>query len=258
MTQANAWLSGAAPRFYCPALAEVTAVGACCSLDEGETRHARKVLRLGRGAEIVLFDGRGGAARATLLANEGGEAVCQVEELVRVQRPAPTLTVATAIPKGAHADAMVNQLSQLGVDALVPLRTQRSVVDPRAAKLDRFARQAIVAAKQSRRLFVMAVQPAREIAEVLGDEAAVRLIASPGRDDALDIGAFAVQVRQAASVLVVIGPEGGLTEEEQATAVAAGFVPWVLGPHVLRIETAAVAAAAVIRWLGSRDLPLAA
>ncbi|MFP4144823.1 MAG: RsmE family RNA methyltransferase [Phycisphaeraceae bacterium] len=230
------------PRFYCPDLA---APG--CTLDSAEARHARKVLRLGPGDAVLLFDGRGGLAPATLESCEAGSAFCRLTGPVERHRPPlPRLEIASAVPKAGRAGDMVNQLSQLGVDRLIPLRTARAVVEPRDSKLDRFRRQTVEAAKQSHRLFLMQIDDVTDFADVLAEPADLRLLAAPAAEWAAELPA---RLRSAGTVRVLVGPEGGWTGEEAAAAREAGYEPWALGPHVLRIETAALAAAAVLRYL---------
>ncbi len=251
-------------RFFCPALTGVSTGGlqpesgsdtgqdtgvsdARCLLDKEDTHHARKVLRLSAGDGVELFDGQGTLAQAVLEEYSSGKAVCRVISVQRFNPPKPTLTVATAIPKGPRADAMVQQLSQLGADRLIPLRAEHSVVDPRPTKLERFKKLAVQSAKQCGRLTLMRVEPVCALDEVWSE---------PGYDlkllACLAGGAPADLPKRLASsshVLVLIGPEGGWSTQEQASASASGCLDWGLGPHVLRVETAATSAAAVIRYL---------
>jgi len=241
-------------RFYCPNLPATPPSGgdlsdnappAVARLDPDESHHARRVLRLDVGAVIELFDGKGRTARGAIEGWSGGAAVKLSE--VRVTPPLrPALDLAVAIPKGPRADEMVNQLSQLGVDRLIPLGTERSVVDPRPQKLEKFSRAAVESAKQCGRAWLMSVEAQVSFDAALAMPHDVKLIASPGAaagDDRL------ARVRAAQRVLVLIGPEGGWTEGELLAAREAGCVAWSLGPNILRIETAAVAAAAIVRGM---------
>jgi 16S rRNA (uracil1498-N3)-methyltransferase len=235
------------PRFFCPKLPEPGVSDELCTLSSPESAHARKVLRLSAGDPVELFDGQGSLAQATLTRYDAGQAVCEVGSVSQHTPPCPSLTLACAIPKGAHADQMIGQLTQLGVDRLVPLRTKRSVVDPRPAKLDRFAKASIEAAKQCRRLTLMRIDPIQSPGDVWQDEAfGLKLIASPDAAAVPDLG---TRLKQVSEVLVLVGPEGGFTPEELAGAKDAGCLAWNIGPNILRIETAAAASAAILRWL---------
>lgn len=222
------------------------AVGGRVTLDADESRHALRVLRLSDADRVELSDGRGVIADATLVGRSGKHAICEVVGLRRVDPPRPYLTLATAIPKGPRGDAMVNDLAQLGVDELIPLRTRRSVVDPRDAKLARYQRAAIEAAKQCGRAWMMRVGATLDYDAALGLDAQLKLVGDPAGEPA---SAVLPRVRGVDRVLVLIGPEGGLTDQETARALACGAVRWRYNDNVLRIETAAAAAVAILRAL---------
>jgi 16S rRNA (uracil1498-N3)-methyltransferase len=236
-------------RFYCDNLPRISESDGFLSdeppilatLGELETHHARRVLRLELRQEVELFDGRGGVGRGLLESWSPGQV--RLTRLRQVPAPTPALEMAVAIPKGPRAEEMVNQLSQVGVDRLIPLQTRRGVVDPRPQKLDKFARVAIESAKQSGRAHLMSVAPRATLGEVLAGAYDLRFIAAPGRPPCEKAGP---KLEAARRVLILVGPEGGWTEEELEAARAAGCLPWVLGPNILRIETAAVAAAAIV------------
>jgi len=214
------------------------------ALDADQARHARKALRLRAGDAVTLLDGRGRVAQATLADDDPRSARCAVSEIRDVPPTPPTIELATAIPKGPRGDAMVNDLAQLGVDTLIPLTTARSVVDPRPAKLERFERAGIEAAKQSGRAWFMRVQPTLDFANAIACDAGLRLVAEPYAQPFADLGE---RLKSVSAVRVIVGPEGGLTDGEASAAKAAGFLPWRYSPNVLRIETAAAAAVAILR-----------
>ncbi len=214
-------------------------------LEKEESHHAAKVLRLKAGDPVELFDGQGLTGQGSIDRVASRVAVA-ITSIIESPPPVPRITLATAIPKGPRADVMIEQLSQLGCDRIIPLRTVRSVVDPRDTKLDRFARAAIESAKQCCRAHLMTVAPAVDLRELLNglrsEPHDLHLIAMPGGDR--DI---ASQIAAAKSMLILIGPEGGWTDSEIAAAREAGCKHWSLGPNILRIETAAAAAVAIVR-----------
>ncbi len=253
------------PRFFCESLPSAALPDPCCTLGPEESRHARKALRLAVGDAVELFDGSGALALAVLTTYRDGLAVCRVQRVERRPAVVPRLTVASAVPKGPRADAMVNDLAQLGVDRFVPLRCARGVVDPRAQKLDRLERAAIAAAKQSGRLTLMEVSPTLTPAQVLEEAVDVGLLldpnppphSSPRSRDAAHRGdvrgaepaAVHDRLRAAAAVTLLVGPEGGWTRQEIAAVEEAGYGRWRINANVLRIEAAAAAAAAVVRYV---------
>jgi 16S rRNA (uracil1498-N3)-methyltransferase len=250
------------PRFYCPLLPAPPAAGAqlpdaCVPLDDAQAHHARKVLRLRDGAEVEVFSGRGRVGRGVLrseaaAAGARDAAACvALTQVHEVERSRPEIDVAAAFPKGPRADDMVEQLSQAGVDHVIPLHTRRGVVLPGAGKLARYERALIESAKQCGRNFLMTVTEPATLDQVFTRGHDLRLLADPWAAGP-DAPPPTPQVfRAARRVLILIGPEGGWMEDELHAAGHAGCTPWLLGPQVMRIETAAVAAAAIARYLAA-------
>ncbi|MEX2213270.1 MAG: RsmE family RNA methyltransferase [Phycisphaeraceae bacterium] len=225
---------------------------ASVALSAEESHHAVRVLRLKAGDWVELLDGSGRVAEGTI-EQAGRKVTVRVASMRTEQALKPRLDVAVAIPKGPRADAMVEQLSQLGVDRLIPLRTTRSIVDPRDNKLERFSRAAMESAKQCGRAHMMRVEPTADFGpSLLSLDHDLRLFASTADADDKSVDE---RLRETCRVLVLIGPEGGWTVDEADAAKNAGCVPWRLGPHVMRIETAAVAAAAIVRRITWTEAP---
>lgn len=246
--------AGARPRAG-PGWAEIDPSGQTASLDPEQLHHARRVLRLNDGDAVEVFDGAGLVGVGTLA---GGRV--RVESLRWHAPVTPRIEVAAATPKGGHADDMAVMLSQLGADRLIPLRSERSVVDPREGKLQRLRRAMVESARQCKRPYVMEVGPTSTLESVLEAGHALRLIGAPSITQAVGTTrgplasggpteALPPRGTPVADVLVLIGPEGGWTEMELLLAERAGARRWSLGPNVLRIETAACAAVAVLRYL---------
>jgi 16S rRNA (uracil1498-N3)-methyltransferase len=129
-------------RFYCP---DLTAPQV--ELDRDDAQHARKALRLAAGHTVELFDGQGTLATGRI-EEMTRRCVVEVAERRSVEPLTPRIDVAVAMPKGSRADVMVEKLSELGADRLIALVTERSVVEPREAKMARFGRMAVESAKQ--------------------------------------------------------------------------------------------------------------
>lgn len=235
--------------------------GTVILLTGSEAGHALKVLRLGVGAEVELFDGRGrevcGKVRAVSADTLEVEVIGPIQD-----RPVPRtrLTIAVAMPKGQRADWLVEKCAELGVEALWWLQTARGIVDPRPTKLARLERKATAAAKQARLARVMTIEPPRPI-EVAADSKHANVSILFGDHDAESPSLVEVlcDVRDdrdaARDLLIFIGPEGGLTDEERELLRLRGGRPVRLGSSILRIETAAVAAAAVWAcWAAPREV----
>jgi 16S rRNA (uracil1498-N3)-methyltransferase len=230
------------PRFTCAQLPDEP--GSAVQLDKDQARHAARVLRLSVGDRVRLLDGEGGVAQAVLAEVGPGRTSCRIESIERVPTPTPRIELASAIPKGPRADGMVNDLAQLGTHRLIPLIAERSVVVPRDTKLQRFAKAAAEAGKQSGNAWFMRIDSATAFAQAIDCDADLKLIADP---DAKPLVGLAQQLADAHTARVLVGPEGGLTDDERSAAIQAGFTPWRFSPNVLRIETAACAAAAILR-----------
>jgi 16S rRNA (uracil1498-N3)-methyltransferase len=230
-------------RFFCPTRARDGRI----RLEGDESRHLSRVRRLGPGALVEVFDGQGWAAHAEVMA-VGKEWVDLAVrgELHTDREAACRLTLATAVPKGERFDWLVEKATELGVDRLVPLVTERSVVDPRAAKLERLRRLVIEASKQCGRNRLMALEQPTAwsdwLMEPLPSPAAPRLVAHPGGVPARQW----TKARRGGEAALAIGPEGGFTDDEIATAREAGWEIVSLGATILRVETAALAGCAAI------------
>jgi 16S rRNA (uracil1498-N3)-methyltransferase len=214
------------------------------ALTGAEAHHLTAVRRLAPGDRVVLFNGDGREYPAEVVAADRRAVTLAVRPPVEVARelPAP-LVVGSALPKGDRADFLVEKLTELGATRFVPLLTARAVVRPRASVVAKFERAVIEASKQCGRNRLMLVDPpqAWDAFVTRTDLPATRLVlhTGPGLAGATAGGGCAVAV----------GPEGGVAPDELARAVEAGWAVVSLGPRVLRVETAAVAAAAL---LGSR------
>jgi 16S rRNA (uracil1498-N3)-methyltransferase len=219
-------------------------------LDAVQSRHARDVLRLAHGAAVELFDDAGRVAAGEIVAGDAAVVTVRVAAVRERSTDRLRLVVASAVPKGNRADWMVEKLSELGVDAFVPLAAARSVVLPEGrGKSERWERISTEAAKQSRRTGVMAIEPLASVAEVMKS----RPVGSPAWCLSTEPGTVpaATALNDLSSspgqtLTLFIGPEGGWTDAELATFAAAGVRPIRLTQSVLRIETAALAAAAVV------------
>jgi 16S rRNA (uracil1498-N3)-methyltransferase len=221
------------------------------TLDGPEAHHLATVCRLRPGDAVCLFNGDG-RQYPTEVREVGRRSVAL--EVTGVEAPAREvgfrLEVAAALPKGDRAAFLLEKLTELGVTAFVPLRTARSVVQPRETKLEKLERHVIEASKQCGRnvLLRVAALTAWPNFCLRIDLPSRRLLAHPGGESLLEVAPAAAP----GDVVVAVGPEGGFTEEEVAQAVSAGWRVVSLGPRILRVETAAVALAALVGGLRFR------
>jgi 16S rRNA (uracil1498-N3)-methyltransferase len=222
-------------------------MGGDVALDRAAMRHAR-VLRLSIGEEVLLFDGSGHEADATIVGLTDDGMVCRADVVRRVSRTAPPIFLCQCLPKGRKLEDIVRACTELGVAGVHLATSERSVprLDPTRAeaRLERLVRVAREAARQSQRATVPDLHAPAPLAEVLTQAPveAARLAFVVDGDAALEDAC----PPDAASAWIVIGPEGGLSESERALAKDAGFFLVGLGPGVLRVETAASVALALI------------
>lgn len=208
-----------------------------------EAHHLVHVLRLVPRDQVILFDGRGLEAAAEVTMIDGGDVELAVAE-PRGTSSEPTVPVvlASAVPKGDRFAWLVEKATELGVARLVPLITERSVVNPGEGKLDRMRRTVIEASKQCGRAQLMEISAPVRWAEFVERELAVHggWVAHPGGEPPARPGL-------APGALVgAIGPEGGFTDRELELALAAGARLVALGPRLLKIETAAIVLATLL------------
>ncbi|MEK6642625.1 MAG: RsmE family RNA methyltransferase [Planctomycetota bacterium] len=211
-----------------------------------EVHHAVKVLRLGTGDSVILFDGGGGEAVGTILDVKPETLRVRVtaRRVVPVHRNGLSMMVAT--PKGERADWMMEKCAELGVRAMTPLICARGQVSPGDGKLARWRRKAGEAAKQSGQSVTMRVDAPMVLSEALRSCAqdVVLLFGDPRADAATMMTALAQATRDA-SVVMLVGPEGGFAHDEIRMLEAAGAKSVRLAESILRVETAAVAGASV-------------
>jgi len=216
-----------------------------------QARHALRVLRLKVGAPVILFDGLGGEVRGRITWARPAEfGVEVVERKAACERAGPLLAMAVAMPKGPRGDWLVEKCAELGVSRLWPLACERAQVEPGEGKLTRWRRKAVEAAKQSGQSAAMIVEAMTSIAELLEASGSKTRIffGEPRRAErtiADELRTAESRTNKDSALLVIIGPEGGLSDEECRQIESAGGKAVRLAPTILRIETAAVAAAAV-------------
>ena len=228
-----------ADRFFCAQLAREGRI----VLDGDEARHLARVARRVVGDRVELFDGRGLGVVAKVEAIGRDRVDLEATGIVADREPGIGLSLLVAVPKGDRFDWLVEKATELGVRRLVPLRASRSVVDPRSSKLDRLRRAILEASKQCGRNRFMTLEEPMAAAEAFAREtSSLRLMAEAGGAPVSRWPALAAGDAAA----LAIGPEGGWTGAEIEAARASGWSLVGLGPTRLRVETAALAGAAIV------------
>ena len=241
------------PVFHLPDLAGAR-VGGAVELVGDEARHATVVRRIRVGEQVALTDGAGTTVVGTVSATSKTSLTATVSEVVRTPRESPRLVVVQALPKGDRGELAVEMLTEVGADVIVPWAASRSVAvwrGERAAKsLAKWRSTAREAAKQSRRAWFPSVT------EMVGTSDGVDLLRDAGLAVVLHEAGVkplaALEVPADGDVVVVVGPEGGISDDELEAFASVGAEPLRMGSSVLRTSTAGVAASAALLSRTSR------
>jgi 16S rRNA (uracil1498-N3)-methyltransferase len=241
------------PVFVHPGVAGA-APGSQVVLDGDEARHAVVVKRIRTGERVVLTDGAGTAVVGTVAATHKASLTLDVEESTTSEPELPRVVVVQAIPKGDRGELAVEMLTEVGVDVIVPWAASRSVAvwkgDRAAKSLAKWRATARESAKQARRSWFP------EITEPVGTDEVTRLLEKASVPVVLHEAASGpladLPVPGRGEIVIVVGPEGGISDEELRAFAAVGAEPVRLGSSVLRTSTAGVAATAALlartRW----------
>jgi 16S rRNA (uracil1498-N3)-methyltransferase len=244
MPATPAWPPHSTPRLF---VDELLAEGAEPRIEGGQAHYLLNVMRLKERAPVKLFDDRSGEYLAVVTATGKRDLVLMVEARLRDRTPAADLWLCQALIKKDRLDWIAEKSCELGIGRFVPLLTRRCVVDK--VKEDRLRAQMIEAAEQCERTTLPEIAPLVKLDAMLKDWPADRALYFCDERGGEPFGE-AVRQQKAKKAAILIGPEGGFTDEENAAIRAAPFaIPASLGPNILRADTAAVAAIAV--WMSN-------
>jgi 16S rRNA (uracil1498-N3)-methyltransferase len=211
-------------------------------LDPIEAHHAGGPLRLRSGDRVVVTDGAGTVASGTLNLPGRGVAEVGIDTVERVAPPAPGLTLAMAVLAGSAMDLVIQKAVELGVERLIPVGCERSQIGCKRAttRMDHWRRINRQAIKQCRRAWAMELAAPCPLSELIGGDVREQgVVAHPD-------GKRVDELPRGRGGLLLIGPEGGFSLEEERALDSAGWPRVCLGPYVLRAETAAIAGAALL------------
>jgi 16S rRNA (uracil1498-N3)-methyltransferase len=206
-----------------------------------EAHHLAHVCRVRPGESLALFNGDGSEYRGQVMTIGRHSIGVRVESVgAPAREPGYRLEVAAPLPKADRGKFLIEKLTELGVSAYVPLRTERSVVHPALAHCERLKRQVIEASKQCGRNTLMEVREVATWAQYLSSSALpdYRVVAHRGGQGLLGPRS------EPGDIAIAVGPEGGFSDGEIACARQAGWQIVGMGPRILRVETAAMVLAA--------------
>jgi 16S rRNA (uracil1498-N3)-methyltransferase len=240
-------------RFFAPALDPGDAV---VRLPRGEAEHLTRVLRLGVGDVVSVFDGRGHEYRGRVVQADRQEVSVQLGDRIEAAtEPAVALTLAQAVLKGDRMDDVVRDAVMLGVAAVQPLVTRRAETTIaallRGGRRDRWQRLALASAKQSRRAVLPDIRLPLTFEAYLGEPnpELLLMLVEPGAGTDTDTLSALRSERIPSEAAILVGPEGGWSEEERAAARERGCRLVTLGRRTLRADAVPVAAISVLQFL---------
>ena len=236
------------PRLFCP---PPLAAGSEATLPRAAAHHATRVLRLKRGDAVTLFDGEGGEFRAALARVDARAVVARLGGREPVERESPlAITLVQGLTTADRMDYAIQKAVELGVAAIAPVATARSVTKLAGVRAQRRLehwRQVVVAScEQCGRNRLPQLHPPCDLSQWLGEpsNASVRLLLAP--DGARSLAGLP---RPTGAIELLVGAEGGFAPEEEAAALGAGFQSVRLGPRILRTESAGPAMLAAMNAL---------
>jgi 16S rRNA (uracil1498-N3)-methyltransferase len=217
-----------------------------------DLRHIRTVLRKQPGDLLILLDGKGKEYTARIVRMERTEIIAEVVSEITREAPHPIITLCQGLPKADKMDWIVQKATELGVSAVVPLITERTIVkikdeEKRVSRWQKIAREA---AMQSNRVDIPAIGRIASFKDFLRtqDPEPGTLLLLPWEEGTVPIKDILRETSGIKKIIVLIGPEGGFSEAEAGAARGKGFHLVSLGPNILRTETAAIAVLGMIMY----------
>ncbi|WP_432471684.1 16S rRNA (uracil(1498)-N(3))-methyltransferase [Amphritea sp. HPY] len=234
------------PRFYEP---QTLTTGTTVTLGDSNTQHVARALRMRPGEQIILFNGDGNESLATLTNIAKRSVEAEINEISQPRRISPLrIQIGQSLSRGERMDYAIQKATELGMSGMTPLFSERCEVklnSDRQEKRQRHWQQiAISACEQSLRCDVPEIAAPEQLKNWIGSvEADLKLVLHHHTEQPL--GEFQLPE----SVALLVGPEGGLTEDEVSLALKQGFKPVAFGPRVFRTETAPIAALSVLQYI---------
>lgn len=231
--------------------------------NKGQVHHAKNVLRLKVNEEVIIFDDKGNEYHSILEKSLPKSIFFKIKAKDKFTLPLHAgagfilkpskikIVVACALPKGSRMDEIIDKLTQLGVERIIPLETERVIVKlnkhKRILRQERWKKIALNASLQSQRNTLPVIEPIKDIKQLLSDLEGFDLKLIPTLSGERKLLKEVIQKAKPKNILILIGPEGDFAEEELDLAKSRGCIPVSLGDLVLRVETAAVAAVSFMR-----------
>jgi len=229
------------PRFFVPKdqIPEITG---------SDAHQIKNVLRMQKGDILEILDGAGAVYQAKIADIRAGKVVCQIISSTVLEHEIKTkVTIAQCLPKGKKMDLIIQKCTELGVDTIIPVLSERSIA--KAEKLERWQKIAKEAAEQSGRITLSSIAPLMQFDEVLKLRNNYALAVIPWElEKSVNLKSLFSTLHAPRSVIFLIGPEGGFSHQEIELARKAGYLAVSLGKNILRTETAGMAILAMLSY----------
>jgi 16S rRNA (uracil1498-N3)-methyltransferase len=238
------------PRFYVP---QAKIENGMLRVEGSEVRHIRRVLRLKTGDGIVVFDGSGNEFEGKILEESPSSVVIMVQSIFSSERESPLeITLAQSLLKGEKMDYLIQKATELGIKEIVPFHSSRSVpLIEKSRRLNRHHRWekiAVEASKQCGRGLIPKIEILRDYDEILKSISSDFLCLILWEKEGARLKDIFKRSREKRKVFFVVGPEGGLSEEEIRIAKEKDFIPITLGKRILRSETASLCLLSILQY----------
>lgn len=220
-----------------------------------DSLHISRVLRLKHGDVLVVSDGKGMEFHAEIEEVGKDEVTCHITSEAKVGRKTPIITIYQALPKAKKMDLIVEKLTEIGVDRIVPVVMERSIPDIKRgqglSRAERWRKISLEASKQSQRLFLPEIDDIHEWDQALRKMREEDVLIAPWEAET-DKKVSQIKVDEAERIGVVVGPEGGFESKEIKDLKKLEADTITLGSNILRTETAAIVAAALVMYQTGR------
>jgi len=222
-------------------------------IEGDEVRHIRKVLRLKRGDEIVVFNGSGKEYGGTIVEEGPSSVVIMIQNIFSSKTESQLeITLAQSLLKGDKMDYLIQKATELGAKEIIPFFSSRSVPllekSRRLKRYHRWERIAVEASKQCGRGVVLKIEPLQDYSEILRTASPDSLRLILWEREGVRLKEALERSKEKTKIFFIIGPEGGLSEEEVDQAKRNGFTPVTLGRRILRSETASLCLVSILQY----------
>jgi 16S rRNA (uracil1498-N3)-methyltransferase len=241
-------------RFYCP-IQNISGNKIIIS-DKDQVHHLRDVLRLKAEDKVIVFDEQSNEYNCLIRQLSNKTIELKIKARLSKRETKIQITVACAIPKKSRMDEIIDKLTQLGVDRIIPLESERVIIkldkSKKILRKMRWEKIALSSSQQSQRNILPMIEPIKDIKEVLTQAGDFDLKLIPTLMGERKSLRKILAKAKPKNILVLIGPEGDFTAEEVDLAIKSGCIPVSLGDLVLRVETAAIAVTSFIKLYADR------